>query len=77
MTADECAAVQQALNRDPVLANGHALVQRFRALVQEHDLTTFQTWLADAKASALPSFVGLANGMLADRSAIEAAITEP
>jgi transposase len=77
LAADERAAVQQALDRDPLLATGHALVQRFRTLVQEHDLAAFQTWLADAKASALPSFVGLANGMLADRSAIEAGITEP
>ncbi|MGI8914257.1 MAG: transposase, partial [Chloroflexota bacterium] len=58
------------------LTKGHALVQRFCTLLQEHDLAAFPTWLADAKASALPSFVGLANGMLADRSAIEAAITE-
>jgi len=76
-TADECLAVQQALDRDPVLAKGHALVQRFRTLLQEHDLAAFQTWLADAKTSTLASFVGLANGMVADRSAIEAAITEP
>lgn len=77
LTADERLAMQQVLDRDPVLAKGHALVQRFRTLVQEHDLAAFQTWLADAKASAMPSFIGLANGMLADRSAIEAAITEP
>lgn len=29
------------------------------------------------RQALLPSFVGLANGMLADQSAIEAAITEP
>jgi transposase len=77
LTADEWVAVQQVLDRDPVLAKGYVLTQRFRTLLQEHDLAAFQTWLADAKASTLPSFVGLANGMLADRSAIAAAITEP
>ena len=76
LTADELLAVQQVLDRAPVLANGYALTQRFRTLLHEHDLAAFQTWLVDAKTSTLPSFVGLANGMLADRSAIEAAITE-
>jgi transposase len=77
LTADERVAVQQALDRDPVLAKRRALVQRCRTLLQEHDLAGCKTSLADAKASALPSFVGLVNGMLAGRCAIEAAITEP
>ncbi len=33
------------------------------------------TWLADAQASGLASFVSLANGLQADRSAVEAALT--
>ena len=76
-TAEERRAVQHALDANTALATGHALVQRFRTLLHERDLAAFHTWLADAQARALPSFVGLANGMLADRSAIEAAITEP
>ncbi|HEY8744135.1 MAG TPA: transposase, partial [Chloroflexota bacterium] len=77
LTAEERRAVQQALDANTELADGHALTERFRTLLHERDLAAFHTWLADAKASALPSFVGLANGMLADRSAVEAAITEP
>lgn len=77
LTAEERRAVQQALDANTEVAHGHALTERFRTLLHERDLAALRPWLADAQASALPSFVGLANGMLADRSAVEAAITEP
>jgi transposase len=63
------------LAREPELATGHALVERFRALVAKRKVADLPTWLADARASALPAFVSLANGLEADRAAVEAALS--
>jgi transposase len=76
LDAEERAALRQVLDADPELANAHALVRRFRALLAARDLDGFQDWLADAQASGLASFAGVANGMLKDRDAVEAAFTE-
>ena len=73
---EEQAALRQVLDADPELANAHALVQRFRALLGARDLDGFRDWLTDAQASGLASFAGVANGMVKDRDAVEAAFTE-
>jgi transposase len=75
LDASERAALDALLGQTPDLATGYALVQRFRALLKDHNLAGLAAWLADARASGLRSFVGLANGIEADRAAVEAAIT--
>lgn len=72
---DERIALDQLLAQTPDLATGHALVQRFRALLKEHNLLGLNQWLADARASGLRSFISLARGIEADRAAVEGAIT--
>jgi len=64
------------LAQDAELATAHDLGQRFWALLRVRALNGFHAWLADAPASGLPNFVGVANGMLADGAAVEAACTE-
>ena len=59
------------------LAAGHALLQRFRRLVADRDLAGLDTWLADARASGLAAFGAMANGIAADRAAVNAAFTTP
>ncbi|GAC1482526.1 MAG: ISL3 family transposase [Acetobacteraceae bacterium] len=76
LNAEEQTALRQVLDADPELANAHTLVQRFRALLRARDLDGFRTWLTHAQASGLASFVGVANGMVKDRDAVEAAFTE-
>jgi transposase len=56
---------------------GHGLLQRFRRLVAERDLAGLDAWLADARASGLAPFEALANGLAADRAAVDAAFTTP
>jgi transposase len=75
LDASEREALNTLLDQTPDLASGHALVQRFRALLKEHNLAGLEGWLTDARASGLRAFVGLANGIEADRAAVEAAIT--
>ncbi|HZQ97843.1 MAG TPA: ISL3 family transposase [Chloroflexota bacterium] len=75
LTAAEHEALDRLLADDPVLADGHALLQRFRALVAGRDAGALDDWLADARASDLPGFVALANSIAADRAAVDGALT--
>jgi transposase len=77
LTTDERQALEQVLAADADLQTGYTLLQRFRKLVAERAVTALDPWLADAQASALPSFVALANGILADRDAVDAALSTP
>ena len=77
MSADEQAALQRFLLEDAALARGYDLLQRFRRIVADRDVPGLSPWLDDAQGSGLASFVGLANGIVADRSAVEAALTLP
>jgi transposase len=72
---DEQPALEQLLTEDEGLAAGYRLLQRFRELIATRDVPALVTWLADAEASELPSFVTLATGIRADYAAVEAALT--
>ncbi len=76
LDAEERAALDLLLMGDATLAKAHELAQRFRKLLHARDLDGFHTWLAEAQASELASFVGVANGMVADQAAVDAAFTE-
>lgn len=67
-------ALDTLLAQEPDIAVAHALVERFRTLIAERDIAALTVWLADARASDLPAFVSLANGLEADWSAVEAAL---
>jgi transposase len=71
---EESAALRQLLDADPDVAGGYDLLQRFRALVADRDAAALPTWLTDARASGLAPFVALANGIEADRAAVDAAL---
>ena len=77
LTADERSDLARVLAADPALAAGHALAQRFRDALRRRDLGAFEPWLADAERSGLAPFVGLAEGMRADRAAIANAFRLP
>lgn len=77
LSADEREALQQFLAEDVDLAHGYDLLQRFRRIVADRDRSALATWLDDAQCSGLASFVGFANGLVADRAAVEAALTLP
>jgi transposase len=72
---DERAALQRVLDEDADLAAAHELVQRFRALVAARDAPALDAWLAAARTSGLATFEALANGLAADRAAVDAALT--
>jgi transposase len=69
--------LDKLLDRDTELALGYDLLQQFRRMVKERDVGTLDQWLDRAKASNLPTFVGLANGIQADREAVVAGLTLP
>jgi transposase len=74
---DEIAALDQALADDPALNTGYELRQRFTELVRARDLAALHEWIAAARQSELPPFVALANGLVADWAAVEAALRLP
>jgi transposase len=63
------------LAEDEGLVSGYHLLQRFREFIAGRDVPALTTWLVDAEASELPSFVTLAHGIRADFAAVEAALT--
>jgi transposase len=75
LDANERAALDRLLAEDADLKRGHELLQRFRAALARRDVTQLDDWLADAAASALPPFVGLAKGLRADSAAVVNAFT--
>ena len=77
LTVEQQATLERVLAADAELATGYELLQRFRALVKDRDVTALDGWLTDARDSNLAPFVSLANGIVADRAAVVAALTTP
>jgi transposase len=75
LTPEERTALQQILADDADLAAGYRLLQRFRGVITTRSVAALDTWLHDAQTSTLAPFAGLANGIIADRAAVEAALT--
>ncbi len=75
LDTDEQNALTTLLAEDPELATGYDLLQRFRALIADRDCPALSIWLADTQSSGLAPFVALANGIVADQAAVEAALT--
>jgi transposase len=75
LTPEERRGLEQLLEQEPEIARGYALLQRFRTLIGEREIAALNAWLDDAGASALQPFRSLANGIDADRAAVEAALT--
>ncbi len=69
--------LDQFLAANPEIALGHDLVQRFRAVVVHREVESLDNWLCDARQSKLPTFIGLANGIEADRGAVDSALRLP
>lgn len=76
LDAEEQIALQKILAEAPDLAAGHALVQAFRRLVRERDLTGLDAWLARAQDRGLPPFVSFVRGVTNDREAVEQAFIQ-
>jgi transposase len=71
----ETTLLAQILEEDPGLAQGYALLQRFRQTLRDRQVDALRAWIADARDSDLRPFQAFANGLLDDWSAVEAAFT--
>ena len=58
----------------PNLMSARDLMDRFHRIIQLRESAALETWISDAKPSLLASF---ATGIINDRSAVKAALTEP
>ena len=77
LDATERAALEHVFAEDATVKAGYDLLQRFRAVLAHRDVAELAIWLTDARASELAPFVAMANGIAADRAAVEAALTTP
>lgn len=60
--------------RVPILVEARTLVERFQAMLRQKLAADLDPWIATARASLIASF---ASGILKDKAAVHAAITEP
>jgi transposase len=58
----------------PVLVSARELVERFHQMVRDRDPAALPAWITDAASSVLASF---GKGIVADRSAVAAAMSQP
>ena len=65
------AAIEQSI---PMLADAHALIGRFHAMIRKGAEIELEPWIHESKRSLLGSF---ANGIANDKGAVHAAITQP
>ena len=69
--------LESVLSHDNELTGGHTLLQQFRHVLAVREIVTLEKWLDTAKSSGMATFVGLANGIEADRAAVDAALALP
>jgi transposase len=77
LTAKERAYIAHLLEASPTIARLQVLALAFRELVHQHDLAAFATWLEEVDQADIAELTGFANGVRADRAAVEAGITLP
>ncbi|MET4387526.1 transposase [Bradyrhizobium sp. F1.4.3] len=65
------AAIEQSV---PMLADAHALVGRFHAMIRNRVEIELEPWIDESKRSLIGSF---ANGIAKHKGAVHAAITQP
>jgi transposase len=75
LKSNEQRALRERLDGDAELAAGYRLLQRFREVSAQRQVSALDTWLQDAHASTLAPFVGPANGIVKDGAAVDAALT--
>jgi transposase len=75
LTANEQAYLTHLLPACPTIARLQCLALAFRDVVHDHDLAGLAHWLEEADQAGIPELTGFANGLRADRAAVEAGIT--
>jgi hypothetical protein len=66
-----------ARERRPPSARLRVLARAFYDVVHQQDLAAFARWLVEADQAGLPELTGVADGLRADRAAVEAGLTLP
>jgi transposase len=75
LTEHERVYIAHLLPACPTIARLQDLALAFRNVVHEHDLAAFARWLEQVDQAGIPELTGFANGLRADRAAVEAGIT--
>jgi len=74
LTKGDAITVARIERSVPVLVSARELVERFHQMVRDRDPAALPAWITDAAGSVLASF---GKGIVADRGAVAAAMTQP
>ena len=74
LTKGDAITVPRIERAVPVLASARDLVERFHAMVRDRDPDALPAWIAEVAGSVLASF---GKGIVADRAAVAAAMSQP
>ena len=74
LTKGDAITVARIERSVPVLVSARELVERFHQMVRDRDPAALPAWITDAASSVLASF---GKGIVADRSAVAAAMSQP
>jgi transposase len=77
LTAHERAYLMQLQQICPPIGRLQVLARAFYDIVHQHDLAAFARWWDEAERAGLPELTGFADGLRADRAAVEAGLTLP
>lgn len=73
----QVAAIAQANQRHPAIAQLSAWTTAFATCLRQHDVTGLSSWIAEVSVGAFPALKSFATGLLSDWDAVQAAFTLP
>lgn len=76
LAEEDRAYLQRLCDREPTIARAYELAQAFAAMARERTGQAFEAWLTSVAASDIPELQRFANGLVEDRAAVEAGLTQ-
>jgi transposase len=73
---DERAYLQRLCDHEPTIARAYELAQAFAKMARERNGQVFEAWLTSVAASGITELQRFASGLLDDRAAVEAGLTQ-
>lgn len=76
LSDEERAYLQRLCDHEPTIARAYELAQAFAAMARERHGQAFEAWLTNVAASGITELQRFASGLLDDRAAVEAGLTQ-
>jgi transposase len=76
LSDEERAYLQRLCDHEPTIARAYELAQAFAVMARERTGQAFEAWLASVAASGIAELQRYASGLVEDRAAVEAGLTQ-